>query len=138
MPNQLTRVVELFDELSFPAGSPEASGSGVLLPDLLTRAQYYSSPESSPYCRLLVAVLEDAIRCFQRNFGATRARRQMLFQEAKEWLFDPNGTALMSCRMVCESLGIEPALLRRQLREWHIRITHGLTAPRLPRRSQHR
>jgi len=136
MPNPLTQVVTGFDESSFPAGYPEASGSGVLLPDLITSAQYYSSPVPSPYHRLLLAVLGEAIRCFQRNFGATRGPRQVLFREAKEWPFDPNGTAFMSCRMVCESLGIEPALLSQNLREWHARMMHGLAGPRLPRRAQ--
>src|SRR6516164_5134368 len=130
MPNPLTQVVTGFDESSFPAGYPEASGSGVLLPDLITSAQYYSSPAPSPYHRLLLAVLEEAIHCFQRNFGATRGRRQVLFREAKEWLFDPNGTAFMSCRMVCESLGIEPSLLRGYLREWQVRMMHCVYNPK--------
>lgn len=136
MPNRLAQVTDPFDEPSLPAGYIEAAGSGVLVPDMITHAQYYSSPTASPSHRLLLAVLEDAIHCYQQHCRATRGSRRRLFLEAKEWLFDSNSTAFMSCRTVCESLGIEPAQLRRSLREWRLRTMHGLRAPRLPRRAQ--
>jgi hypothetical protein len=87
-------------------------------------AQYYSSRQAGPYYRLLLAVLADAIRTFQRNCDATTGRRGIHFREAKEWLFGFDASSFMSCATVCESLGIDPILLRRRLREWHIRIRH--------------
>ena len=136
MPKALTQVLAQFDESSFAADYPEASGLCVIPPHLMTTAQYDPSQAPRPYQRLLLAVLEDAIRCFQRNCGATSRPRRMLFHEAREWLFDPDGTSFMSCRVVCESLGIEATLMRQYLREWQIRMSRGLRAPRLPRRAQ--
>ena len=123
----------LFDNRDLSQGHDEGHSS-FLLPDSLLPSQYYSIARSSPYYRLLLAVLEDAIRSFQRNFNARTARQRILFREAKEWLFGLDGTAFMSCPMVCESLGIEPVLLRRRLREWHIRVRHELNGPRQIRR----
>jgi hypothetical protein len=130
VPKPLTEVLAQFDESSFAADSPEPSGLCVI------PLQYDPTQVPRPYQRLLLAVLEDAIRCFQRNCGATSGRRRILFREAQEWLFDPDGTSFMSCRVVCESLGIQATPLRRYLRDWRIRMSRGLRAPRLPRRAQ--
>jgi hypothetical protein len=106
--------------------SHDEKRSSVLLLGILLPAQYYSTRKTSPYHRLLLAVLEDAIRCFQRNYDARTGQRRLLFREAKEWLFDSDATVFMSCPMVCESLGIESVLLRRRLRGWYITIRHEL------------
>jgi hypothetical protein len=95
------------DELVFPG-------------DVLMPAQFYPAPRVTPCQRLLAAILEDAIRCFQKNCGARSTRRHIVFQEAEEWLFDGRGTGLMSCLTVCESLGIDPIQLRRYLRKWKL------------------
>src|SRR5689334_9719899 len=88
MPNRLAQVIDPFNEPSSSAGYIEAAGSGVLVPEMITRAQYYSSPTASPSQRLLLAVLEDAIHCYQQHCRATRGWRRWQFLEAKEWLFD--------------------------------------------------
>ena len=69
--------------------------------------------------RLLVAVLEDAIRCFvvNRN-GRTKAQIDQ-FEEVQAWFNDrhsprhPRG--LFAFETVCEALGIDPGLLRQRL-----------------------
>ena len=113
----------------------EESGSRALSPDLLTPAQYYRALPPTPYHRLLLAVLEDAIHCFQRNLQAKRGQRRVVFREVKEWLFDTNGKAFMSFPVICESLGIEAPLLRRHLRQWEVRTLRGVEVRRLPRRT---
>jgi hypothetical protein len=50
---------------------------GVLLP-----VQFYSAASPTPYHHLLAAILEDAIRCFEKNCGARRIRRHTIFREA--------------------------------------------------------
>jgi hypothetical protein len=102
-------------------------------PGALTPAQYYPPPPASPYHHLLLAILEDAIRCFQRNFAVKNGPRRVLFRETEGWLFDSDGTAFLSCPMVCETLGINSVQLRRYLREWHLRMTAGHQEPRLVR-----
>src|SRR5271169_3890412 len=89
---------------------------GFIPPDLVTPAQYYAAPAALPYQRLLFALLEDAIRCFQLNIDTKDRLRRILFLETEDWLFDPVGTAFMSCPVVCETLGIDLAALRRSLR----------------------
>jgi hypothetical protein len=94
--------------------------SGVLLP-----VQFYSAGSPTPYHHLLAAILEDAIRCFQKNCGACSVRRHTMFREAEEWLFDSRGTAFTSSLTVCESLGIDPIQIRRYLRKWKLNKQAG-------------
>jgi hypothetical protein len=112
----------------------DKDSDAILTPDVLTPVQYYTAPVVSPYHRLLLAILEDAIRCFQRNFDARDGARRILFHETEEWLFDSRGTAFMSCPSVCESLGIDAARLRRYLHNWRLRKRARQEAPCLARR----
>jgi hypothetical protein len=138
MPSGSTEAVALFEESTFWSPGAERDASSVLQPDILTPAQYFTSSGQTPYQRLLFAVLEDAICCFQRTLGATKGPRQVLFRETKEWLFDTGGNAFMSCAMICESLGIEPALLRRALSKWCIEMQKVPNAARSKKRSRYR
>jgi hypothetical protein len=104
-----------------PSWGCDADDGAPFSPDFLTSAQYYRAAVVSPHHRLLLAILEDGIRCFQRSFAATNGPRRILFRETEEWLFDSEGTAFLSFPIVCESLGIDPIQLRRSLREWHLK-----------------
>jgi hypothetical protein len=130
----LAGVMTSFDRGNAPWGSGHELRANLSPPGHLTPAQYYPAPAASPYQRLLLAILEDAIRCFQRNFAVRTGPCAVLFRETKEWLFDPDGTAFLSCPMVCESLGINSVELRRYLREWQLRMKTGHEQPRLTRR----
>jgi hypothetical protein len=121
MPTDLAWVTTSFDKGNLQGGLDDELRADLSSPGALTPAQYYPAPATSPYQHLLLAVLEDAIRCFQRNFAVRNGPRRVLFGEAKEWLFDSDGTAFLSCPMVCEALGINAAQLRRYLREWHLK-----------------
>jgi hypothetical protein len=103
-------------------------------PQLLIPAQSYAPHATSPYQRLLLAILDDAIRCFQHNFDAKEPRRRILFRETEHWLFDPDGREFMSCPTVCESLGIDSVALRRSLREWQAEM-NGRRVSRMGRSS---
>jgi hypothetical protein len=135
MPWDLARVIASFDNSNRPCRASDELCADLSSPDALTPAQYYPAPSASPYQRLLLAILEDAIRCYQRNFAVGIGPRRILFRETEEWLFDSDGTAFLSCPMICESLGINLPRLRRFLREWHLRMLTGHDAPRLARRS---
>ncbi len=124
MRSDLARVMASFD-----------NSDRLWAPDTLTPAQYNPAPATGPYQRLLLAILEDAIRCYQSNFAVRNGSRRILFRETEEWLFDSDGTAFLSCPMVCESLGVNSVQLRRYLREWQLRMKAGHDAPRLTRRS---
>lgn len=94
--------------------------------DMLTPAQFYPAAPVTPCQRLLTAILEDAVHCFQKNCGARSRKRQIIYQEARAWLFDCRGNGFTSCVMVCETLGIDVIRLRRYLRKWMLKKEAGL------------
>jgi hypothetical protein len=90
----------------------------VLASEVLMPSQYYAARATTPYHHLLLAILDDAIRCFQNNLDAKTIRRRKLFRETEYWLFETKDAGFMSCPTVCESLGISAVALRHYLREW--------------------
>lgn len=71
--------------------------------------------------KLLLAVLEDAIRCYLRNVNAKDGERRRDFVEVRNW-FDAGGVAaarradIFSFDNLCAALGIEPRSLLARLR----------------------
>lgn len=118
----------------------ENSALGSLfVPDIITPEQFYEGnrDDSSirPVKRLMLAVLEDALRSFQNNATATAGPRRRLFVEAEEWLCGGGGEGPFSFETVCETLGIEPEFLRKGLLEWRSQQLAGGARRRLARRS---
>lgn len=111
----------------------------IFVPDVITPEQYYDSRRDdsaiAPVKRLMMAVLEDALRCFQNNSDAKSGPRKRLFTEAEQWLCGEDGDGPFSFETVCETLGIEPGFLRAGLREWRGQQLAGVSARRLARRS---
>ncbi len=69
--------------------------------------------------RLMVAVMEDAISCYQ-DYISTRDRREWkLFYEAAEWIFSRNDDEyLLSFHNICETIGLDPGYIRGGLLRW--------------------
>ena len=111
----------------------------LFVPDVLTPEQFYDSRKDDsnirPVKKLMMAILEDALRCFQNNCDAKSGSRKRLFQEAEHWLCGEGGEGPFSFEMVCETLGIEPSFLRNGLKEWRRQQIEGNSARRLARRS---
>src|SRR5229473_6736479 len=111
----------------------------LFVPDVLTPEQFYDSrrDDSSirPVKKLMMAILEDALRCFQNNADAKGGPRKRLFSEAEQWLIGEGGEGPFSFETVCETLGIEPQFLRRGLRDWRSQQLAGVSTRRLARRS---
>jgi hypothetical protein len=105
----------------------------------ITPGQYYdmrrTSSELDPIKRLMMAVLVDAVRCFQNvDMAKTRCERE-LSHEAEQWLFDDKREGLFSFEYVSETLGIHPQRLRSGLKQWHQQRRARELAYRLGRRS---
>ena len=66
---------------------------------------------------LMLAVLEDAIACYQGRFFKSSRASEMLFQEAEEWI-KSNDDEIFSFNNVCETLGLDPKNLRKGLEQW--------------------
>ena len=110
----------------------------LLVPDVITPDQYYDSRRDDsalrPVKRLMLALLEDALRCFQNNSDAKGGLRKRLFSEAEEWLCKEGGEGPFSFETVCETLGIEPKFLRGGLLDWRSQQLAGSSPRRLARR----
>jgi hypothetical protein len=78
-----------------------------------------------PGKRLMLAVLTDAVRCYQVGFRAQMTFRIRAFREAEEWLFSAKGYGPFSCENVCYALDITPDYLRRMPRKWRVRRACG-------------
>lgn len=71
-----------------------------------------------PEKELLLAILEDAIHCFQKYCFAEDPAGRALFQEAQTWITQTGDDWIFSFENVCELLGLDPQYLRRGLFEW--------------------
>lgn len=78
------------------------------------RRESYLEPEK----KLMLAVLEDAIACFQSYVFARDPKGKVLFQEAEQWVQDTNSDGPFSFANVCETLGFAPDYLRQGLGQW--------------------
>jgi hypothetical protein len=98
------------------AGLDDRVGS-LFQPDTLLGEDYAANFRRKiplePERTLLLAVLEDGIRCFQENLFAMPGKRRALFDEAKDWLFSDD--ADWFCSLM---LNLEPNYIRRGLRQW--------------------
>ena len=66
----------------------------------------------------MLAILEDAIHCFQDNLLTQNVRSRRLFEEAEEWIVEADGDWVFSFENICEALGFNPAYVRQGLLRW--------------------
>jgi hypothetical protein len=108
-------------------------------PSILTPEQYYDELRDDsalrPIKRLMLAILEDALRCLHKHADAKNGARRRTYREAEQWLCGDSGNALFSFTVVCETLGIEPEYLRSGLRQWRGIGPRGESGQRVGRRS---
>lgn len=102
-------------------GTEERVGS-LFQPDTLIAEEYLGNfrrkTPLEPEKHLVLAVLEDGIRCFQDNASARGGKKKKLFEEAEEWLFCDDSDWLFSFTSVCSLLGFDPGYIRRGLKRW--------------------
>jgi len=92
--------------------------------DALLPAQFFAARRGDTHAvrHLMLAVLEDAIACFQR-FGFDRSRHgQRLFREAETWIMGAGDEDVpLRFEEVCAALQLEPEYVRGRLRAWRAR-----------------
>jgi hypothetical protein len=71
-------------------------------------------PEKS----LMLAVLLDAVECFQKCALLHDEYSKRLFRETEIWIFEDDQERLFSFVNVCEALGLYPQYLRKGLLRW--------------------
>lgn len=63
----------------------------------------------------MLAVLDDAIECFQKYAGARARKRGRLFLEAEQWILERDGAWPFSFENICDVLNLDPSYIRRGL-----------------------
>ena len=105
--------------------------AGLFEPDVLLPAQFFAAFRREGGLErerlLMLAVLEDAIDCYQKYAHARDPRSSQLFDESKEWVLSSDRSWLFSFENICDTLEINADYVRRGLREWRER---GLRAAR--------
>ena len=100
-----------------PEGLAELFSPDIVLPEQFfegARRDSYISGEKA----LMLAVLEDGIRCFQEHLRNPRSNPRLLSQQAEDWIRAVDYDWPFSFNNVCETLGIDPSALRSALLTW--------------------
>ncbi len=68
---------------------------------------------------LMLAVLEDAVSCFQKYSSARDKIKTKLFRKAEEWILQQEKSNwLFSFDNICEALDLNPGYIREGLLHW--------------------
>jgi hypothetical protein len=96
--------------------------AGLFEPDVLLPAQFFAAFRRMGGLDrerlLMLAVLEDAVDCYQKYALAKDPRGRQLFGEAKEWVDSGDKTWLFSFENICDTLEIDASYVRRGLLRW--------------------
>ncbi|MBM4264335.1 MAG: hypothetical protein FJ145_23290 [Deltaproteobacteria bacterium] len=102
--------------------SREEDWSTKFYSDPVTVIEFYDTMKRSvhlqPEKRLMLALLDDAVKCFQKYFAAQRGRGKRRFIEVEQWFWDKQRDDVFSFEHVCAVLGLSPGYLRRMLLKW--------------------
>ena len=101
--------------------TPE-SLADLFAPDIVLPEQFFEGArrdsQASGEKALMLAVLEDGIRCFQEHLRNPRSNPRLLSQQAETWIRAVDYDWPFSFNNVCETLGIDPSALRSCLLAW--------------------
>jgi hypothetical protein len=99
---------------------------GLFEPDALLPAQFYAAFRGGSAVRgekrLMLAVLQDALDCYQKYAFAKDGHGRQLFADADEWVGSEDRDWYFSFENICEILEINPAYLRRGVQEWRKQV----------------
>ncbi|HKM99597.1 MAG TPA: hypothetical protein VJX23_03720 [Candidatus Binataceae bacterium] len=69
--------------------------------------------------RLMLALLADAINVYQQGVLSRSTRKRMLYVDSERWIMaERSNRHAFTFETVCDSLGINPAVLRRRMITW--------------------
>ncbi|HEY7322608.1 MAG TPA: hypothetical protein VIE89_34015 [Candidatus Binatia bacterium] len=106
------------DEVIF---DPEEKLTSLFQPDTLISHQYFATfrrQQLEPEKKLMLAVLEDAVACFQKYILPRNSRERTLFKETEDWFRNRNDTYLFSFENICDALRLNPEYVREGLLRW--------------------
>lgn len=86
--------------------------------DHLVFPQVFSSGSRGGEERLMLAVLQDAVECFQQYAVSEQPFEKKLFQEAENWILASNTDWIFSFENICDTLQLNPGYIRSGLLFW--------------------
>ena len=109
--------------MSYESGlSMEERVTSLFQPDTLLPDQYLDTFRRKlhlePEKKLMLAVLEDAVACYQKYLLARDGKGKSLFRETEDWVLEQQDDWLFSFINVCETLSFEPDYVRQGLLKW--------------------
>lgn len=103
------------------SGVQDRSG-GLFEPDVLLPGQFFSFFRKEAGFdrerRLMLAVLEDAIDCFQKYAHTNDLRGRQLFLESYDWIMSQDKRWLFSFENICQIVDMNPDYIRQGLARW--------------------
>jgi hypothetical protein len=91
-------------------------------PDTLLPAQFFAAFSREGGLvrerRLMLAVLQDAVECYQKYALARDPKGRALFEGAEEWIDSGERDWPFSYENICEILGLNPDYIRGGLSKW--------------------
>ncbi len=104
-----------------------------LEPEFILPSQFFGSRKNKQsdegVRRLMLAVLTDAVRCYQAGFDTKSMARRRVFREAEQWLFYSNADGLFSFENICGAMDLAPDHVRDVLRRWRAEKLCGANPP---------
>jgi hypothetical protein len=129
--------------MSYETGlTMEERVTSLFQPDTLLPDQYFDTFRRKlhlePEKKLMLAILEDAVACYQKYVVARDSKGTAMFHEAEAWVQEQNTDEIFSFDSVCEMLGFEPDYLRQGLAAWKEKLlaehSHGKVYQLAPQR----
>lgn len=91
-------------------------------PDVLLPVQYFAQLKRKKYKsgehRLVVAIMQDAVECFQKHIHARDSKRRQLYLDAETWIGEDDDLNVFSFNNVCALLSIDVEYVRKGLLDW--------------------
>src|SRR5215471_10490405 len=111
------------------ASAMQDRSGGLFEPDVLLPGQFFSFFRKEGGFdrerRLMLAVLEDAIDCFQKYACTSDLRGRQLFLESYDWIMSPEKRWLFSFENICQIVDMDPEYIREGLRRWRSQQVRG-------------
>jgi hypothetical protein len=96
--------------------------ASIFQPDALLPAQFFDARRRKkliePEKRLMLAILEDAVQCFQDNCATPDKKGKEPFDEVQRWIFDVGNDGVFAFESICGVLGFSPDYIRKGLVRW--------------------
>lgn len=91
-------------------------------PDTVAPAQFFDGLRRQaavePERELVLAILDDAVMCFQKYLKSTGEKERRILADTEEWFCTDDREWVFSFLNVCDILGMAPGYLRKGLLQW--------------------